>query len=116
MVNITRLWVVIITRLLTNYKLRIQTAQSQNIKIHLRIPTWAQKYRITINQEEWVSERKPLVSLEPTAQGYDPRLAQYVCIDRIWHNEDLLTIELDMPIQVHRVYPKVKSCSGKAAL
>lgn len=51
------------------YKLRIQTEHLQALKIHLRILFWAGKYRVSINKEDWVAERKPSVSLEPDLLG-----------------------------------------------
>jgi len=98
------------------YKLRIQTDQAQAFKIHLRIPSWAGKIQIFINEDEWNVQIPPSHALEPTAQGYDPRCAKTFCIDRTWQNEDVLSLEMEMPIQIHPVHPNVKSCTGKAAL
>ncbi len=98
------------------YKLSIQTEQAQAFKINLRIPAWAGKFRICINQDKWNPQIPPSPDLEATAQGYDPRRAQTIGIDRTWQNGDVLSLEMEMPIQIHSVHPKVKSCPGKAAL
>ncbi len=98
------------------YKLRIQTEQAQAFKIYLRLPSWAGKVQIFINGDEWDAQIPSSPALQPTAQGYDPRRAQTICIDRTWQNEDVLSLEMEMPIRIHCVHPKVKSCSGKAAL
>ena len=101
---------------MADFSLQIQISQPQSLKIHIRIPSWTGNYSILINQKEWKHKLKDLPTYEPTANGYDPRLSDYLTIERVWENGDLVEMNLEMPIQVHNVHPKVKSCSGKAAL
>lgn len=98
------------------YSLRIQTSHPQTFSLHLRIPSWAGTYRILINNQEWPATKWNSTPNETTAHGYDPRQAFYVAIQREWNNGDKITLELDMPIQIHKVHPKVKSNAGKVSI
>lgn len=98
------------------YTFQINTSQPQAFKIHLRIPSWANTSSIQINQQEWVQKSKPSLAFEQTANGYDPRISHYVSIEHTWEDGDILNLNLELSIQIHRVHPKVKSCPGKAAL
>jgi hypothetical protein len=98
------------------FSFQIHTSQPQSLKIYLRIPSWAGNCSILINQQEWKHNSNELHSYEETANGYDPRLSYYLSIERVWEDGDLINMNLEMPIHIHHVHPKVKSCLGKAAL
>jgi len=98
------------------YQLTIQTKQSQPFKLYLRIPSWVGDVRLFLNKELIQANFHRINLKEKTAQGYDPRKSQYIHIDRVWKDGDEISLQMDMPIQVHSVHPKVKSCSGKAAI
>jgi DUF1680 family protein len=52
-----------------------------------------------------------------TASGYDPRLARYETICRVWSPEsEPLEYEFGMSIQLRRTHPKVKGHAGKVAV
>lgn len=80
-----------------NVNIQVKSETQKEFTLHVRKPSW-----------NMTSAR------EPTASGYDPRLAAYETISV----EDGKTIELDldMSIQIRRAHPKVKGHSGKAAV
>lgn len=98
------------------YQITISTDQPQYIPLHLRIPSWSGKVSLFLNNEPIHANFQRINLKEKTAQGYDPRLAQYITIDRTWQDGDQISLDLEMPIRIQPVHPKVKSCSGKAAL
>ncbi len=98
------------------YRFSVRTEQPLPLKIHLRIPSWAGDEKLFLNKDPIQANFHRIDLREKTAQGFDPRKAQYITIDRSWHDGDDIFMQLEMPIQVHPVHPKVKSCSGKAAL
>ena len=98
------------------YRLSFRTKQSQHFKIHLRIPSWAGDVRLFLNNEPIQANFHRIDLREKTAQGFDPRKAQYITVDQVWQDGDAISLQIDMPIHVHHVHNKVKSCSGKAAL
>src|SRR6185503_750987 len=54
---------------------------------------------------------------DPTASGYDPRMADYETVHRKWSSEgETLEYNFDMSIRLRRAHPKVKGHTGKAAL
>jgi DUF1680 family protein len=98
------------------YRLSIRTEQPQAFKIHLRIPSWVGDVKLFLNQEPIQANFHRINLKEKTAQGFDPRKAQYITVERVWQDGDEVSMQMEMPIQIHTVHPKVKSCSGKAAL
>ena len=98
------------------YRLSIRNEQPQAIKIHLRIPSWVGDVKLYLNQERFQANFHRIDLKEKTAQGFDPRKAQYITLERVWQDGDEISLRLEMPIQIHSVHPKVKSCLGKAAL
>jgi len=98
------------------YRLSIRNEQPQAIKIHLRIPSWVGDVKLYLNQERFQANFHRINLKEKTAQGFDPRKAQYITLERVWQDGDEISLRLEMPIQIHSVHPKVKSCLGKATL
>lgn len=99
-----------------NYTVQIHTEQTQQFALHLRVPSWAEGYRVLINQQEIRNAKLPTTPNEATAHGYDPRNSAYITIDQEWKDGDTLTLELEMPIHFHTVHPKVKHSVGKFAI
>jgi DUF1680 family protein len=98
------------------FQLKIRSDHLQPFKLHLRIPSWAGDVRLILNKEPISANFHRIDLKEITAQGYDPRTAQYITIEREWQDGDEISLQMEMPVQIHRVHPKVKSCLGKAAL
>jgi DUF1680 family protein len=86
------------------------------VSFHLRIPSWAGKTTLSINGE---AQEMPLyrkVRVDPTASGYDPRLAFDLIVERVWQDGDEIDLQIEMPVQVLRPHEKVKALRGKVAL
>jgi len=98
------------------FQFSIKTTGLQKLKIHLRIPSWAGGVVLFFNNELIQPYLQNFNFKEIPAQGYDPRKAQYITIEREWQDGDHITLDMEMPLRIHPVHPKVKSCSGKAAL
>jgi len=99
-----------------NFSVHIHTKQTQQFALHLRVPSWTEGYRVLLNQQEIRNAKLPTTPHEATAHGYDPRKSTHITIDREWKDGDTLTLELEMPIQFHKVHPKVKRSAGKFAI
>jgi uncharacterized protein len=83
-------------------KIHIKPEKEKEFTVHLRSPSW---------NDEALSEN------EPTATGYDPRLARFETVCRHWSPESTpLEYEFDMPIQLRRANSRVKGHAGKAAV
>ncbi|MEJ5226041.1 MAG: beta-L-arabinofuranosidase domain-containing protein, partial [Anaerolineales bacterium] len=102
--------------------LRLNPPATAQFSLHLRLPSWAEPHRedipIHLNGQP-ISPTcitLPPRQLEATAQGYDPRLAGFATLDRIWQPGDVLTLTLPQPILLRRAHPKVKGHRGKATL
>lgn len=98
------------------YSLTIKTKHPQRFALHIRIPSWVDNYKVFINQQEFVPPEKKPSSIAKTAHGYDPNTAFYITVEREWHPDDSIRMELQMPIQINKVHPKVKSTAGKVAI
>lgn len=64
-------------------KLKIETEQPVYFPLYLRIPGWCSKARIRVNHKDIAVSKAPL---------------SYAVIVREWNNEDVVTIELPMPV------------------
>jgi uncharacterized protein len=86
--------------------------------LHLRIPSWAADHplAIKINGQEQSLPAVDRSSVEPTAQGYDPRSSRFIPIKRTWRSGDVIEVTFEMPIVLRRVHPRVKGHAGKVAL
>jgi len=91
----------------TNYpwdgeiKIRINTKNSVNFGIRLRIPSWCDKYNIWINKEKVKSVK--------IKDGY-------AILMRNWKNNDVITLILSMSIKMIRSNPNIKENIGRVAL
>lgn len=95
--------------------IKIHTEQPQEFKLHLRIPSWVDKYTVMVNgvNQELPMRRK--IVLEPSAVGYDPRLAFYLPINRIWSEGDEIKLHFEIPIRILHPHPKVKELKDQVA-
>jgi DUF1680 family protein len=56
-----------------------------NFTMHLRIPSWADRFDIRINGQPYpVQPKSPIKCKESPASGYDPRRAWFLPIQRVW--------------------------------
>lgn len=98
--------------------IRLSPQAPAAFSLHLRIPSWADGYRLRVNGQAIETTSPPVSSggSEEPASGYAPQRAYYLPLTRRWSPGDIVEIELGMPVTVRNAHPKVKSVRGKAAL
>ena len=80
-------------------KLTISTSQSLEKEIRLRIPNWCKTYDLSINGKRInVSEEK----------GY--------AVIKDWKSQDVIALDMDMPVEIVAADPHVKENFGKRAI
>ena len=80
-------------------KLTISTSQPLEKEIRLRIPNWCKTYDLSINGKRInVSEEK----------GY--------AVIKDWKSQDVITLDMDMPVEIVAADPHVKENSGKRVI
>ena len=97
-------------------RIEVQPKKAAECSLHLRIPSWAQEVKASINGEEQAVPVSETVSREPAASGYDPRASHFWTIRRIWQPGDVIEIDFGMQVQLRRAVPQVKGHAGKAAV
>ncbi len=83
--------------------------------LHLRIPSWAATYRLAINNQPVEGQPQPPARIA-TASGYSPYQAFYLPIARAWRPGDRIDLAFEMPVQLRKTHPRVRSTRGKVAL
>lgn len=89
----------------TNYpwdglvKLTISTSQPLEKEIHLRIPDWCKTYDLSINGKK---------IKVPKEKGY--------AVIKDWKSQDVITLDMDMPVEIVAADPHVKENIGKRAI
>lgn len=102
--------------------IRLNPPAAAHLSLHLRMPSWSEAHRMEVpmhlNGQPITPTHTALPphKLENTAQGYDPRIAQFATFTRTWQPGDVLTLTLPQPILLRRAHPKVKGHRGKAAI
>ena len=102
-----------------NGKIRIDLDPgiSTDFTIHLRIPSWAERYSIHLNGISYPTQyHSPIPTRETAASGYDPRKAWFLPVRRVWAPGDVLEVEFEMQIILHRASPRVHGHKNKATL
>ncbi len=101
-----------------NVRLELDIKTASKFTLHLRIPSWAGKTSIRINNEEQLASRDSSLAARhlPTASGYDPRVSRFLPITRLWRPSDVVELEFETPIVLRRTAPKVRGHLGKAAI
>lgn len=80
-------------------KLTISTSQPLEKEIRLRIPNWCKTYDLSINGKRInVSEEK----------GY--------AVIKDWKSQDVIALDMDMPVEIVAAYPHAKENFGKRAI
>ncbi|MGD0707133.1 MAG: beta-L-arabinofuranosidase domain-containing protein [Anaerolineaceae bacterium] len=87
------------------------------VELQLRLPAWSNGTFIAVNGEPVDIMLSPGADEnEATASGYDPRLAAFYSIRRLWSPGDVVEINFEMPIQLRQAHPRMKGHRGKVAL
>jgi DUF1680 family protein len=99
-------------------RITLSPASPAEFTLHLRIPSWAERYSLQVNGQALELAPGPRDSgdLEQPASGYAPQRAYYLPIPRTWSPGDVVEIEFAMPIVVRRAHRKVKGARGRVAL
>ncbi len=95
--------------------LRLDPVIPVDLTLYLRIPSWSARTQVTINEMPVDQPPSPLPT-EPSAQGYNPRLSQFLPIHRTWQPKDTVEITFDMSICKRIAHHKVRGYKGKTAL
>jgi DUF1680 family protein len=83
-------------------KIHIRPEKEKEFTIHFRLPSW---------NGEAPSDG------QATATGYDPRLARYETICRVWSSDsEPLEFEFDVAIRLRHAHTRVKGHEGKVAV
>ncbi len=91
--------------------------QPAPLELLLRIPSWAENPRFTLNgQPLFISIPQPVHDGIAPASGYDPRDAIFVTLSQPWAEGDTLELHFDMPIRLRRAAPRLKDHRGKVAI
>jgi DUF1680 family protein len=82
------------------------------VSIHVK-PEKTTEFALHVRRPSW---NTPSLH-EATASGYDPRLAEYETVSRVWSGEgETLEFNFDISIRLRRAHAKVKGHVGKIAL
>ena len=93
-------------------------ASVMDFTVHLRIPSWAGDFHVCINGDPFPTQQpgSPSRSKETPASGYDPRLAWFLPIRRVWSPGDILEVEFDLQFTLRRASPRLRGHQNKIAL
>ena len=100
-------------------KVRIlfEPATNCEITVHLRIPSWAERYIVRINGLTYpVQTLIPTRSKEIPASGYDPMQAWFLPVHRLWSPGDELEVEFDFQLKLRHASPRVHGHKRKIAI
>ncbi len=97
-------------------RIEINPPEKREFSLHMRLPSWAKDTSLRINNEPQDFTLTDLEAKGQPASGYDPRISCFGKIPRIWEPGDLVEIDFNIEIQLHRAHPKVKGHKGKAAI
>jgi DUF1680 family protein len=95
-----------------NIKVESELPWNGKVKIHVK-PEAQKEFTLHLRKPSWTITS----SKESTASGYDPRLADYESITRVWSpSGEILEFNFDMSIQLRRAHPKVQGHAGKVTV
>jgi len=88
-----------------------------NLTLHLRIPSWAERFVVRINRQPYPIQSYSLTKFKETpASGYDPRQAWFLPVRRFWSPGDVLELEFEMQVKLRCASPRIHSHKNKVAL
>lgn len=107
-------------------RILVRPADPIDFTLQIRLPSWSHALRarlVTAGSEPAIDleipEREVVFTAAKdavTAQGYDPRRAIFLPIQRRWQAEDVVELDFDLSIDLRRAHPRVKGHAGKAAV
>lgn len=100
-----------------NVRIVLDPETTADFTIHLRIPSWAERFVIRINgQSNPIHFPSPTMSKEIPASGYDPCQAWFLPVRRVWSPGDVLEVEFGMQVILRRASPRLHGHKNKATL
>lgn len=93
-----------------------QVAGAEPVALRLRLPSWAEKMRVSVNAGPAGEFCTPPPVGEPADAGYDPRKVAFVDLERNWTVGDVVAIEFEMPVRLLRAQPRVNGHAGMLAV
>ncbi len=96
-------------RQVTNYpwdgdvKLEVGVAVPQRFTLHVRVPGWCERWRLTVNGEGFAANELSM------ANGY-------IQLTREWKPGDVVEYNMEMPVQTIWAHPAVRDLQGRLAL
>ena len=83
-----------------NVEIQVGTASPLNKEIRLRIPDWCKSWSVSVN-----------------GTVVDPQMDKgYAVLPGKWHDGDVITLDMDMPVEEVAADPRVKEDEGKRAV
>ncbi len=107
-------------------RILINPAAPVDFTLQIRLPSWSHALQATLlpagsepaialaNPEKEIA--LPAVKDAVTAQGYDPRRAIFLPIQRRWQTGDVVELDFGLSIDIRRAHPTVKGHAGKLAV
>lgn len=96
-------------------KLEINTKKPFEFTLNIRIPSWANGLKITINGESEVFTYDK-ASKELSGSGLMPNKSHFHTITQLWEKNTVIELELSMDVRIHITHPKVKANRKRVAL
>lgn len=103
-----------------NVEIRVDPEREQTLAIHVRIPGWAKGTPVPSDLYRVATDAKEAPTVTLTVNGKPQSLSVlekgYACIRRTWKKDDVIALNLQMPVR--RVYanPKLEADLGRVAL
>jgi DUF1680 family protein len=82
-------------------RLKVDPSLPTTFALHLRIPSWCDRYSVKVNGESW-TELRP-------ERGY-------LCLSRQWKKDDCVELNMSMEVRFIRANYKIRENAGKVAL
>ncbi len=96
-------------------RLRFETAAPMPRAVHLRIPSWAETWSLSLNGEPLRAAVSRPAAPE-TACGCVPHRARFLPVERTWRDGDELALAFDMGIRLLRQDRRLPRCGGRVAI
>jgi uncharacterized protein len=98
----------------------VDTPSPSEFTIHFRIPSWAGKTTLSINNAEISVLPGDFYNYAngefPVASGYDPCCSKFIPVRNQWHSGDAIALRFEMPVLFRHALPRVRNSRGRVAL
>ena len=97
-------------------RIRLHPEKPCDFTLHLRIPAWAGKIVLRVNGASMEVPPPANPSGAPASGGYDPRPATFFSISRLWSPDDLVELDFEMPLRLHRASARLRQHRKQVAI